>query len=78
MGKTVYRSSVEMAGEILGGYEAVAKHLGVTTDEVLSWADGKTEPAIAFFFRMVDLIEQKTVNAARTATVVRSKRDEGS
>jgi predicted transcriptional regulator len=76
MGKTVYRRSVEMAGEILGGNEAVAKHLGVTTDEVRSWAEGKTEPAIALFLRLVELIEQKTVKAARTATVVRSRRDE--
>jgi predicted transcriptional regulator len=76
MAKAVYRRSVEMAAEILGGNDAVANYLGVTADDVLSWLDGKSEPAINFFLRLVDLIEQKTVNAARSATVVRSRRDE--
>jgi hypothetical protein len=76
MAKAVYRRSVEMAVEILGGNDAVAKYLGVTADDVLSWLDGKSEPAINFFLRLVDLIEQTTVNAARSATVVRSRRDE--
>jgi DNA-binding transcriptional regulator YdaS (Cro superfamily) len=77
MDKTVYRRSVEMAAEILGGQEAVAQHLGVETTMVASWLSGASEPAINFFLRIVDLIEQNTVKAARTATVVRSRRDEG-
>jgi DNA-binding transcriptional regulator YdaS (Cro superfamily) len=76
MSKAIYRRSVEMAAEILGGNDAVATYLGVTPDDVLSWLEGKTEPAINFFLRIVDLIEEKTVKAARTATVVRSRRDE--
>jgi hypothetical protein len=40
--------------------------------------EGTAEPAINLFLRLVDLIERNTVNAARTATVVRSKRDEKS
>lgn len=74
--KAVYRRSVVMAVEILGGNDAVAKYLGVTPEDVLSWLEGKTEPAVTFILRLVDLIEQKTVNAARSATVVRSRRDE--
>lgn len=77
MGSVFYRRSVEMAAEILGGNEAVAEYLGVTIDEVSGWLEGKTEPAIHFVLRIVELIEQKTVQAARTATVVRSRRDEG-
>jgi hypothetical protein len=38
--------------------------------------EGRAEPAINLFLRLVDLIERSTVSAARTATVVRSKRDE--
>ena len=34
------------------------------------------EPFQVFRMRLVDLIERSTVSAARTATVVRSKRDE--
>lgn len=77
MGKTVYRRSVEMAAEILGGNDAVAEYLGVQPQDVLSWTAGETEPATKVFLRIVELIEQKTVKAARTATVVRSRRDEG-
>lgn len=76
MEKNVYRRSVEMAAEVLGGDEAVATYLGVTATDVANWKAGDSEPAIAFFLRIVDLIEQKTVSAARTATVVRSRRDE--
>jgi hypothetical protein len=76
MAKAVYQRSVEMAAEILGSNDAVAQYLGVKSDEVLGWLNGTAEPAINLFLRLVDLIEKKTVNAARTATVVRSKRDE--
>ena len=76
MGKLVYRRSVEMAAEILGGNQAVAHYLGVAPDDVLSWLEGKTEPATKFFLRLAELIEQKTVNAARAAAVVRSRRGE--
>jgi hypothetical protein len=76
MAKAVYQRSIEMAAEILGDNEAVARYLGVNRAEVLSWLEGRAEPAIALFLRLVDLIESKTVSAARTATVVRSKRDE--
>jgi hypothetical protein len=76
MAKAVYQRSVEMAAEILGSHDAVAQYLGVNPAEVLSWLEGKAEPAINLFLRLVDLIEKQTVSAARTATVVRSKRDE--
>lgn len=76
MAKAVYQRSVEMATEILGSNEAVARYLGVNPAEVLSWLEGRAEPAINFFLQIVDLIEKKTVNAARMATVVRSRRDE--
>ena len=76
MAKAVYQRSVEMAAEILGSNDAVAQYLGVNPAEVLSWLEGGAEPAINLFLRLVELIERKTVNAARTATVVRSKRDE--
>lgn len=66
-----------MAAEILGGPDAVAKHLGIAPDLVTCWLSGAAEPAIDLFLRIVDLIEQNTVKAARTATVVRSRRDEG-
>ena len=76
MAKAVYQRSVEMAAEILGSNDAVAVYLGVNPAEVLSWVEGRAEPAINLFLRLVDLIERNTVSAARTATVVRSKRDE--
>ena len=76
MAKAVYQRSVEMAAEILGSNDAVARYLGVNPTDVLSWLEGRAEPAINLFLQLVDLIEQKTVNAARMATVVRSRRDE--
>ena len=76
MAKSVYCRTVDMAAEILGGQEAVATYLGATPELVASWAAGTSEPAVNFFLRLVALIEEKTVNAARSATVVRSRRDE--
>jgi len=76
MAKNVYSRTVDMASEILGGQEAVASYLGATPEMVASWATGAAEPALDFFLRLVELIEQKTVFAARSATVVRSRRDE--
>jgi predicted transcriptional regulator len=76
MAKAVYQRSIEMAAEILGGNDAVARYLGVSPADVLSWLEGRAEPAINLFLQLVDLIEEKTVSAARTATVVRSRRDE--
>ena len=76
MAKAVYQRSVEMAAEILGSNDAVASYLGVNPAEVLAWVEGRAEPAINLLLRLVDLIERSTVSAARTATVVRSKRDE--
>ena len=76
MAKAPYQRSVEMAAEIRGRHDAVAGYLGVNVAEVLSWLEGRAEPAINLFLRLVDLIEKNTVSAARTATVVRSKRDE--
>jgi predicted transcriptional regulator len=76
MAKSAYCRSVDMAAEILGGLEAVASYLGATPEAVASWAAGETEPAMNFFLKLVELIEQKTVNAARSATVVRKRRDE--
>jgi hypothetical protein len=76
MADLVYRRSVEMAAEILGSHEGVAQFLGTTVDVVASWLAGTTEPPGSFVLRLVELIEHKTVNAARTATAGRSKRDE--
>lgn len=76
MTKAVYQRSVELATQILGSNDAVARYLGVNPAEVMSWLEGRAEPAINLFLKLVDLIERKTVDAARTATVVRSKRDE--
>ena len=78
MAKAVYQRSVEMAAEILGSNDAVAQYLDVPAADVLAWLEGKAEPAINLFLRLVELIEKNTVSAARTATVVRSKRDEKS
>lgn len=76
MADLVYRRSVEMATEILGSHEGVAQFLGTTADVVASWIAGSAEPPVAFLARLVELIEQHTVKAARTATAGRSRRDE--
>lgn len=76
MQESVYRRSVFMAVEILGDSEALARHLDVPPADVLSWLEGAAQPEISLFQRIVALIEASTVSAARTATVVRSRRDE--
>lgn len=77
MAKPVYQRSVEMAAQILGGHDAVAEYLGIAPEMVANWAAGHSEPAVNFFLRLVELIERKTVEAARSATVVRRRKDEG-
>jgi hypothetical protein len=74
MAKDTYVRAVDMAAEILGGQDAVARYLGATPEMVASWAAGQSEPAVKFFLRLVDLIEEQAVKTARSAAVVRSKR----
>jgi hypothetical protein len=74
MGYLVYRRSVDMAAEILGGHDEVARFLGTSLEAVRSWASGRAEPPLKCVMRLVELIEQKTVNAARTATASRFNR----
>lgn len=76
MADVLYRRSVLMAAQILGSHEGVAQFLGTSVDVVAGWAAGTAEPSASYVVRLVELIENKTVNAARTATVGRSKRDE--
>ncbi len=76
MADRVYQRSVEMAATILGSHERVAQFLGTTADVVASWAAGRADPPVGFLVRLVELIEQNTVKAARTATAGRSRRDE--
>ncbi len=76
MADFAYRRSVEMAAAILGSQEGVAQFLGTTAELVASWIAGSAEPPVAFVARLVELIEQHTVKAARIATAGRSRRDE--
>lgn len=78
MADLVYRRSVQMAAEILGSHEGVARFLGTNLDVVRSWVAGTAEPPLNLVLRLVELIEQRTVNAARIATAGRSRRDEAS
>jgi ribosome-binding protein aMBF1 (putative translation factor) len=78
MADSMYRRLVQMAIEVLGSQQDVAQFLGTTVDVVESWAAGTAEPAFDSVVRLVELIEQKKVSAARTATAGRSRRDEES
>jgi len=73
MADRLYRRSVQLAAQILGGHEAVAQFLGTPVEVVAGWAAGTAEPPASYVVRLVELIEQRTVNAARTSTVGRSK-----
>ncbi len=73
MADLVYRRSVQMAAQILGSQEGVARYLGIQVEVVASWLAGTAAPPISLVLRLVELIEQRTVSAARTATVGRSK-----
>ena len=73
MADRVYRRSVQMAAQILGSNEGVARFLGIKVNVVASWLAGTAEPPASYVVRLVELIEQHTVNAARTSTVGRSK-----
>ena len=56
MGKALYIQSVEDAASMAGGYDDLAAELGVSIDEVESWAAGSVIPECAMFLRIIEIL----------------------
>jgi hypothetical protein len=54
--KDVYARTLRKAAEALGGIEALARHLGVATEDVYLWAQGSKPIPQAVFLKAVDLV----------------------
>jgi hypothetical protein len=53
---TVYSRTLQRASEILGGPEALARHLRVEQNELARWIDGRAPPPIDVFLLAVDVV----------------------
>jgi hypothetical protein len=56
VGKALYIQSVEDAASMAGGYDYLAAELGVSIDEVESWAAGRVIPECAVFLRIIEIL----------------------
>lgn len=66
VGRALYIQSVEEAASVAGGYERLAAHLGVATDEVKRWCSGTAIPECAVLLRVIELV--LTASAKPTET----------
>ena len=53
----IYIKTLHSACLILGGEHKLARYLGVTTEEVEAWLNGRAVPNDAIFLRCVDLVQ---------------------
>lgn len=53
---TVHTRVLHRACQILGGVEALSKHLGVSVITAHRWLEGEDEPPAVIFLKAVDLI----------------------
>ena len=59
--------SVDHAAELAGGYEALARRLGVRTEQVMDWSLGLDSPDTTAFLFVLDLIMQETQKLSQAA-----------
>jgi hypothetical protein len=59
--------SVEHAAELAGGYEALARRLGMRTEQVMDWSLGLDSPDTASFLFVLDIIMQETQKLSSAA-----------
>jgi DNA-binding transcriptional regulator YdaS (Cro superfamily) len=53
---TVYARTLHRACEVLGGVDALARHLGVSAAAVTHWIGGVEQPPIDAFLAAVDVV----------------------
>ncbi len=66
MSASVYSRALRKAGEIMGSYQKLARHLKVTADDLQSWIDGKAVPPVPVFLRVIDFILDETPPPAQS------------
>jgi hypothetical protein len=53
---TVYARTVHRACEVLGGLDALSRHLGVPAATIARWIGGVEEPPVEVFLAAVDIV----------------------
>jgi hypothetical protein len=53
---TVYARTLRRACEVLGGIDALSRHLGVPAATLTRWIGGASEPPLEVFLRAVDVV----------------------
>ena len=59
--------SVDHAAELAGGYDELAKRLGVRAEQIMDWSLGLGSPDTASFLFVLDLILQETQKLSSAA-----------
>jgi hypothetical protein len=62
---------VASAADLSGGYERLARRLGVTEVEVVSWAHGIGGPSGPVAERLAELIRKSSLRVARATILTR-------
>jgi DNA-binding transcriptional regulator YiaG len=57
-----------------GGYDKLAKRLGVNTDLVIDWTQGKQNPSTRALDMIANLTRKSTLSLARTTMLTRRDR----
>ena len=55
---TTYARVVRRAAEIMGGVEPLARHFGVSMEDVVLWINGTKNVPTAVFLKAVDIVTQ--------------------
>jgi hypothetical protein len=53
---TVYARTLHRACEVLGGLDALSRHLGVPTNALTRWIGGAEQPPLEVFLAAVDVV----------------------
>lgn len=71
MWKSESMKLLALGADLSGGYDRLAKRLGVTEVEVVSWAHGIGSPGARVVERLAEVVRKSSLRAARAATLAR-------
>jgi len=64
LGTNVYSRTLRKAAELLGGQQALSKHLRVPSSELQKWLEDKDVPPLAIFLQAVDLVVEESTGSS--------------
>ena len=55
-GESTHMRALQLACLILGGLEPLSRHLGVSSEDLLGWLQGRKEPPYEIFLAAVEIL----------------------